>query len=359
MNLDDAAAFRPLDPDNMIAHINTLPKQLMDAWQFGQTLPMIEGEAPRSVVLAGMGSSGAAADVFRAYAAPLCPANLSLHQDYDLPAWAQGPETLVIALSHSGNTEEPLAAFSQAVERGCRLLVISSGGRLAALARQHSAPLWSFPQEGASFVSVGAMFSLLLAAFYRLGLLSDPTDDLFETLHALNNQQTNLLAEVPVAHNPAKRMAGQMMGRISVVFGADDLAPAARFWKAQINNMAKCWAQAETLPEADHNTLAGLNYPERALSQIFALFLESSFNHPRNRQRLDFTRQMMMAQGINTDTIRSKGTCRMAHIWTALHFGDYTAYYLAMACGENPTAEEALTMFKEAMDSISQSESEA
>ena len=161
------------------------------------------------------------------------------------------------------------------------------------------------------------------------------------------NQQSILRPEVPAVNNPAKRMAGQLMGRWVAVFAADYLDPVARRWKGQISEIAKAWAQFEFLPEADHNSLAGLNNPESALMQTMALFLQAPANHPRNQLRLDFTRQVFMTQGINTDMIQAKGESPMAHIWTLLHFGDYTAYYLAMAYGEDPTPVEILAALKD------------
>lgn len=354
MNLEDLATFRKLDTQNMIAQINDLPQQLVDAWELGMSLPLPAIDGLRQVVISGMGGSAIGADLLAAYAAPRCPVPLLVHRDYGLPAWANGPETLVIASSHSGNTEETLSAFQQAQERGCRVLVLSTGGKLAQLGQERGAPVWLFRHEGQPRSAVGYSFGLLLAALHRLGLVPDPSADVDETNHAMRNQQTNLLPEVPIAFNPAKRMAGQMVGRSVVVFSADYLAPVARRWKGQISEIAKAWAQCEQLPEADHNLLAGLNNPEGPLSQMIALFLEAPDNHPRNKLRLDFTRQIFMTQGINTDTILAKGSGPMAHIWTALQFGDYTAYFLAMAYGEDPTPVDVLSMLKDALNQASE-----
>jgi glucose/mannose-6-phosphate isomerase len=125
------------------------------------------------------------------------------------------------------------------------------------------------------------------------------------------------------------------------------LNPVARRWKGQINEIAKAFAQFEFLPEANHNTLAGLNNPGSALTQTIALFLQAPSNHPRNRLRLEHTREIFMTQGMNTDVIQAKGESRLAHIWTLLHFGDYTSYYLAMMYGEDPTPVDILTALKD------------
>jgi glucose/mannose-6-phosphate isomerase len=141
-------------------------------------------------------------------------------------------------------------------------------------------------------------------------------------------------------------MAGQFMGRWVSVFGSDALAPVARRWKSQISEIAKAWAQFESLPESDHNTLAGLYYPEELFPRTMMVFLQSASDHPRNRLRSELTRKAFMLQGLNTDSIQAQGETSLAHQWTALHLGDYISYYLAMAYGVDPTPVEAIENFK-------------
>ena len=349
MNLNDHTAFPQLDPQNMLGEIDGLPAQLQTAWELGQTPPLPAVEGIRQVVIAGMGGSAIGADLLAAYAAPLCPVPVFVHRNYDLPAWARGPETLLIASSHSGNTEETLSAFRRGIENGCTLMAVTTGGKLGELAQERSAALWRFEHAGQPRAAVGYSFGLLLAAFFRLGLLPDPSGELAEAVRAMQSQQEALRAAVPVVHNPAKRMAGQLLGRWVAVFGADHLEPVARRWKGQISEVAKAWGQFEFLPEADHNTLAGLLNPEEVILRTFALFLRAPSCHPRNRKRIDLTKQTMMLEGLNTDFVDAQGEGRLAQQWTLLHFGDYTAYYLAMAYGVDPTPVEAIQGFKAQM----------
>lgn len=351
MNLDDLAAFQALDTQDMIGHINGLPDQLLTAWALGQSLPLPSIEGVRQILIAGMGGSAIGADLIASYAQPLCLLPVLVHRDYDLPAWAGGPETLVIASSHSGNTEETVSTFEQAHQRGCRMMAIATGGKLLQLGNEFEVPVWQFQHAGQPRAAVGYSFGLLLAALSRLNLLPDPSAELQGAVAAMRAQQEHLIPQVPAVQNLAKRMAGQLVGRWVAVFAADILSPVARRWKGQISELAKAWGQFEFLPEADHNTLAGLNNPEGPLSQTIALFLTAPSNHPRNLLRLEYTRQIFMTQGMNTDMLSAKGDQPMAHIWTLLHLGDYIAYYLAMAYGEDPTPVDALTMLKDELSS--------
>ena len=349
MNLDDTSTFARVDPQNMLAQIDNLPDQLQAAWRLGNSLPLPAWQGIRQVVIAGLGGSAIGGDLLSAYVEPSCRVPVSLHRDYGLPAWARGADTLVIASSHSGNTEETLSAFEVAVEQGCRTLAVSTGGELAKVAQKGGVPWWRFEHHSQPRAAVGFSFGLLLAALTRLELVPDPSKAIQDTVALMKAQQSHLVAEVPVAKNPAKRIAGQLMGRWVTVFSAGALGPVARRWKCQVNELAKAWAQFDLLPEGDHNSLAGTMYPQEILPRMMALFLRGPADHPRHRLRLDLTRKALMLEGINTDFIDAQGDHPLANQWTMLHFGDYTAYYLAMAYGVDPTPVDALQAFKREM----------
>jgi glucose/mannose-6-phosphate isomerase len=354
MNLDDTAAFARIDAENMLAEIDGLPDQLWSAWESGHQSALPEWHDLHNILICGMGGSAIGADLLAAYALDRCPVPIFIHRDYDLPAWAADKRTLVIASSHSGNSEETLSSFAAAQARGCRCLAITTGGKLAEVASSAGAPVWRFEHHGQPRAAVGYSFGLLLAALARLKLLPPPGQELRAAIEAMRAQQETLRASSPAVRNPAKRIAGQLVGRVATVIGSGLLAPVARRWKGQINELAKTWAQFDLLPEADHNTLAGILNPEAALTQVMVIFLRTSGDHPRNILRSDLTRQTMMIEGLNTDFVVGRGDTPLAQQWTCLHFGDYVAYYLAMAYGVDPSPVEAIQSFKQAMQEAGQ-----
>ncbi len=351
MNLDGIDLYRQLDRQDMYGEIEHLPDQLATANEISLTVPL-DGMNPgtiRKVVITGMGGSAAGADLALAWCQPQMHLPMSVVREYTLPAWAHGDDTLVIASSHSGETEETLSAFAGAQERGCQTAVICTGGRLEYEAQQAGRPVWRFEHNGMPRAAVGYSFALLLGMLRRLQLISDFTDELTCCVNDMRHQTENLGRDVPVVKNPAKRLAGQFFGRWVTVFGSEMLAPVARRWKGQINEAAKAWAQFDELPEGDHNTLAGVLQPEAMLSQMMAIFLRSQGYHPGNLKRSELTRRAFMMEGINTDYYEARGETLMSQMWTTLHFGDYVSYYLAMAYQVDPTPVEALARFKQAM----------
>lgn len=347
MNLDEQDRFHEVDPEGMLAEIDGLPDQLQAAWDLGQSLPLPIVEGIRQVVIAGMGGSAIGGDLLAAYVAPRMSIPVIVWRNYDLPAFASGPGTLVITASHSGNTEETLSAFERGREAGVSLMAITTGGELARRAEDHSVPLWRFEHSGQPRAAVGYSFGLLLAALARQDLIPDTTDELVDAVAAMNRQQKKLRADIPVTQNPAKRLAGQMMERWPTIVGAGLLAPVARRWRTQVSELAKSVAQFEELPEADHNMVAGVVQPESLFGSTMVIFLRASLNHPRNIIRVDATNRILMVEGFGTNVIQARGDTRLAQQWTCLHFGDYTAYYLAMAYGIDPTPVAAIEGLKE------------
>lgn len=350
MNLDDLDYFKKLDTLNMLGEIDGLPDQLAFAYQLGIKHPLPDWKDFKHVVIAGMGGSAIGADLLASYCASLALLPVSVHRDYSLPHFARGRETLVICSSHSGNTEETLDAFEAARKAECRIVVVCTGGELAKRAKENNIPLWTFDHAGQPRAAVGFSFGLLLAMFQRLGFIPDQSKEMQDAVAAMKRTQQHLKADVPAVKNPAKRYAGQLMGRWVTFVGSGLLTTVARRWKGQINEVAKAGANFEFLPEADHNTLAGTMNPQETLNaHTMTLFLRAPSDHPRNRLRSDLTRKAFMLEGMNTDYVDARGNTPLAHMWTLILFGDYMAYYLAMGYGVDPTPIKALVEFKEAM----------
>jgi glucose/mannose-6-phosphate isomerase len=352
MNLDDLDHFESLDKGKMGQAIDGLPDQLLEAWKLGQERPLPQIERIDRVVIAGLGGSAIGADLLKAYCSSSAAVPIEVWRNYVLPAYATGPGTLVIASSHSGNTEETLSAFDRAQEGGATILAVTTNGELKRKAGEAKAGLWVFEHDGQPRAAVGFSFGLLLAAISRLGLIADPEAEVEDAVEEMKRQQKKLNARVPVTQNPAKRMAGQFIDRWPTIIGADHLAPVARRWRTQIAELAKAVAQFEELPEADHNMLAGVGAPESLFGHTMIVFLVAKDLHPRNIARSEITREVLMVEGFNTDDVMAEGDSRLAQQWTSLHYGDYVSYYLAMAYGVDPSPVHAIETLKQRLSEV-------
>ena len=346
-DLNDAVAIRAADPYNLWDHLVSLPQQLQSGWQAAQAidLPAAFRQIDR-VVITAMGGSAIGAEMFAALAAPECPHPISVVRDYNLPAYARGANTLVMAASYSGNTEEVLSIFEQAQARGCSLLVVTGGGTLMDRAEAIGATTIRIEYASPRQSAVGWIVASLLNVASRLGWMHDFRADLDETVTVLSGLIAEFDVTVPVMKNLAKREAGQLMGREVVVFGAGYFAAVAQRWKEQINESAKAWAALETLPDANHNSLAGMEWPDGFASKVMALFLMGSSDQPRNAQRIQLTKQAYMMAGCNTDFAAARGQSPLAQMMSLVLLGDFIGFYLALLYGVEPMLAPVFEEFR-------------
>lgn len=359
MNLNDLARFRELDTLDMQSHIDRLPDQFEAAWAYGHTLPLPSTFSRiERIVIAGIGDEAVAGDMLAALVADSCTVPILVNRSYELPAYADGQSVLVIAISHEGNTEEVLSAVDLADARGTKLLAITTGGALAARIDKAGGTLWTYTYAGPSRTALGWSLGLLLSLVYRLGLVRDMAADVAEAVEFMRRNVQTLGVEAVVVKNPAKRLAGQMIGRTPLIYGAGLTAPVARRWKQQLNANGKTLAQWEELPELNHNSMAGMNYPAPLMTKIAIVFLVAvQSDHPRVALRWDLTRQLYLHEGLAADTVKARGHSPLAQMMSTVHYGDYMSYYVAMAYEVDPTPMPTVTDLHERLAAAASSTS--
>ncbi len=348
MNLDDHELFDRLDPDGMRERIGELPQQCRAAWGLvrdAELLPL-HGSV-RQVVILGMGGSAIGGTLLQGLVAGECGVPVTVVRGYTLPTFVRGPDCLVIGCSYSGDTEETLSALGEALERGILPVAVTTGGKLAALAQERGLPLVRFSYRSSPRAALGYSFVLLLGLFSRLGLVRDHSADLEEAIQVMEEWQVEIGPDTPTARNTAKSLAGRLVDRLPVIYGAGFLAAVANRWKTQFNENSKHWAFFEVLPELNHNAVVGFGIPQVVRDRTFVLMLCSGLDHPRVRMRWDVTRELLQRERVAVETLQGRGESRLAQMLSLIHFGDYVSFYLAMLNGADPTPVETISFLKQ------------
>ena len=171
-DLDDLAAIEKLDSLDMLSEVESFADKMKGAWDIGQgAAGLPDGLGVDSVVVLGMGGSGSSGDLVRALVEPRLPVPFMVVKSYGpLPEWV-GRNTLVVAVSYSGNTEETLAAFEEVHERGARVVCLSAAGRLAESAKEFGAAHIRVPPGLQPRAAVAYLMVPLLAVLARMGLI--------------------------------------------------------------------------------------------------------------------------------------------------------------------------------------------
>lgn len=318
-------------------------------WDISRSLELSDRhKAASAVAILGMGGSAVAGDLVRAIFADRLRVPLVSVRDYELPA-SVGPSTLVVASSHSGATEETIAALGTALERRCPVAVISTGGPIGDVAARVDLPRLAFPNEAPPRASLGYGLMLLSGLLERAGMLAVDTAEVDAAIEAARVVASASAAELPTEANMAKQLAWSLLDRLPVIEGSGAMAAVARRWKTQINENSHSAAVAEELPEAMHNTVVGYEQPDDLRDHQYVVFLASPSDHPRNARRAEISTTLLAGVSIAHQKVTFDGPSRFAQACAAVSLGDYVSFYLAMLYGVDPSSTPVLTQVKESM----------
>jgi glucose/mannose-6-phosphate isomerase len=257
--LDQPDKWDALDPGGMYNRIYGFPEQVAEAVQIGgdADVPKPARGKIRNIVVAGLGGSAIGGDLVRTYLAEWLKVPMIVVRDYVLPAFVD-EHTLVLVSSYSGNTEETLSAYSQAQEQGAKLLVFTTGGKLAERAKKDGHPVVTLPGGLMPRAALGYSFFPMLIALERMGLAPDQEAAITETRELLAERTSLLSRTSSQENNPAKQAASAWHRHIPIIYGGTVRFDAVAYRiKCQIAENAKQLAFVNVFPEFNHNELVG------------------------------------------------------------------------------------------------------
>ena len=348
VDLDDLGAVREHDPGRMLSVIGQLGSHCRDGYANGAgagSLPDLVDV--RNVVYCGMGGSAVAGDVLRSVFRDRLGVPVEVNRSSELPEHA-GPHSLVVACSYSGNTSETLAAFREAMKRGCRSIVITSGGTIADEAADAGVPVVRVPGGFQPRAALGWLGCTALGALEVAGLLPPLADDVAEAAGETDARAGACGPEVLTADNPAKRLATAIGDRIPVVWGAEGIgAVAAARWKTQMNENGKVPAWWSSMSELDHNEVVGWTAPFGGAHAVLALRHDGE--DAEIAARFPLSLRIAADSGASTHEIRATGRSALARLLSLIAFGDFVSAYVAIIKAVDPTPVDVITRLKAAL----------
>jgi glucose/mannose-6-phosphate isomerase len=343
--IESVERIRAADPEDMLGRIKELPKQIQGAWQVTRAaqLPPAYGDV-RNITVIGMGGSAIGGDLAAALLADELKVPMSVHRDYGLPAFI-GRDSLVIASSYSGNTEETLSAFEEARKRGAKVLALTTGGTLATQARAANYPVVTFSYKARPRATLGYSLGLVLGSLTRLGLIRDLSADIDAAIADLAKLEERV--HEGARTNDAKKLAIELHGRIIFAYGAGVMGVMARRVKGQWNENAKNWSAYDVMSELNHNAVVGFPNPQIAREAITVLLLRSDRDNPRHKIRFDVTRELLDRTSIQHKSLQFGGTNLLSEVLQMTLFTDYVSFYVALLNGADPSPNTAIDYLKD------------
>ena len=345
--LDDPEIYKQYDPEGMLNRIHEFPHLCGQAWQMAMNfdLPPDYTRVDKVVIL-GMGGSAIGADLVAGLVVSEAKLSIIVCRGYELPAFTNA-KTLVIASSYSGNTEEILSSFEQALKTGAKKLVITTGGKLKAMAEKRNVPVFSFEYKAQPRAALPFSLMPILCFLQRLGFISDKSQDLTETVSVLEQLSPKINEDTPLSQNPAKQLAVKLYNHLPVIYGGGIVSEVAHRWKTQLNENSKAWGFYEVFPELNHNAVVGYQFPKELAGKIVVVLLKSSLLPQRIQLRYQVTGQLLEQARVDYEVIDGSGQSPLSQIMSLVLFGDYVSYYLAMLYQIDPSPVKAIDFLKE------------
>jgi glucose/mannose-6-phosphate isomerase len=344
--LDNPETDESLDITGFRDRIGGLPHQCLRAWDQGLKFNLPNDYCNvRNVVVTGVGGSAIGGELLGDLISKDGSPMVTVCRDYHLPPYI-GQDSLVIASSYSGNTEETIAAFHDAIQRGAKVVALTTGGQLLKLAHEEGVPVFQIDYVGEPRTALGYSFLVPLAILQNLGLIDNMDESVLEAAEVLFSLSHRLKPEVPTQDNPAKELAISLHGKLIVIYGGGMLSGVARRWKSQFNENAKTWAFAELLPEAGHNAIAGLQWPKPVGKKACVVLLNTLSLHSRIKLMYQVISELLGKAGVESHMVDGVGKSTLAQMLSAVLFGDYASYYMALLNGEDPSPVAPLVYLK-------------
>ncbi len=348
-DLDGVDGLSTADPGGMLGRVEGFEDQCREAIEIGRNAPLPPKSTFRNIVMAGMGGSAIGGDLLRTCFGGDFRQPWTVSRDYDLPGWV-GKETLLLAASYSGNTEETLQAFEAGLSRGATVVCLTSGGELEKRARERDLPVVRIPGGLPPRAALGYSFFPLAVVLGRLGLASVADAALTEALGAIGRCREESGNSRPEADNRAKTLARSLRGYLPLIYSGNGLlSSVALRWKGQLNENAKQLAYTNVFPEVNHNEIEGWEAIGEPGRRIHLILLRDTEDSPRIRLRMDVTAEIIGDRAGRITELWSTGEGRMARMFSLVCLGDFVSVYLALLSGVDPTPVENITRLKKVL----------
>jgi glucose/mannose-6-phosphate isomerase len=343
--LDSADEIKRIDKSNMLSFCVEAPRHYGNAARLAGQFK-IGYPKPEAIIVAGMGGSAIGGELLKDWARDRAAVPVDVCREYHLPAYAN-KNTLVLVTSYSGETEETLSVFLEALKRKCMIICISSGGALTEFAEKLSIPHLLAPSGMAPRATLPYLFVPLLGILEKMGLASGVNTEFSEAVRVLKRISSENSPQRPLSDNLSKKLASNVNGTVPAVYGFGFYRAVAQRFKTQFNENSKNPAKWESFPELNHNEIVGWE-AAREFAKLFSVIFIRDAEEPKEiRQRIEFTKEVISKGPAKLFEVWSSGKSSLARMSSVICVGDFTSVYLAVLRGVDPTPVRTIALLKE------------
>jgi len=281
-----------------------------------------------NIIITGMGGSAISGNLLKTY---LSDINIPVYvnRDYKLPNFVN-ENSLVFAVSYSGNTEETLSSFRDAKAKNAKIIGITSGGKLA----DECEKVITIPSGLQPRAALGYLFFPMLGILHNTNITRVKNDEL--------NEMMDILKKTDSFNDQGEELSKKLKEKIPIIYASEALEAIAFRWKTQINENAKMPAFYNVFSEMNHNEIVGYKSMDRKFA---AVIIRDKHDNDRIKKRMDICREIMEVN-VDVEEIETQGESLLARMFSAIYLGDFVSYYLALWNRVDPSPVEIIEGMK-------------
>jgi len=346
--LDNFEKVKSVDKSGMLKFSIDAAKHYREAFKVAEKI-VVSYPKPANIVVAGLGGSAIGGDLLKDWSKNQLTVPIEVSREYSLPKYA-GKKTLAVICSYSGDTEETLSSYLDALKQKCMIFCISSGGALIKYAKKHKVPFLQVPSGMPPRAALPYMLVPQLVLLQKVGLVKGVKEELDETTTLLEKISQENGPLTPTGDNFAKTVATHVGDTAPVIYGFGFFRGVAQRFKQQFNENSKSAAKWEFFPELNHNEIVGWEGRGEQCKYFSVIFIRDIENEPIEiSSRIDITEQIMEQKGLITFDLKVQGKSILARMLSTILVGDFASVYLAVLRGADPTPVKTINLLKGAL----------
>ena len=329
---------KKIDSSNMLYHIKSLPNQIKESIKIinEYEFKIKDFKKINSIVIVGMGGSAIGGDIVNSIISDYCKIPFQVIRDYNLPSWIN-QNTLVICVSYSGNTEETLSCFDEAINRNTFIVGITSGGKLHQKLNANNLDSISIPNNKPPRASIGYISVLILLVLEKNNIVDISSEKyLFDTslkLEAL----TSTFAKAD-DKNPTFDLAKKIYKTIPIIYGDFRYTSSiALRWRGQIEENSKMISFHNSIPEMNHNEIVGYENNNDFFGKLSIIWLKDKKINTRNSLRQKLSLNLLSESISKQFEIESYGESLIERLFYLIYWGDWLSFWLAIFHKTDPS----------------------
>jgi glucose/mannose-6-phosphate isomerase len=346
--LDNREKISHIDKSRMLNFSVEATKHYSEAAKNAERI-IVDYPKPSNIVVAGLGGSAIGGDLLKDWAKTQLTIPIEVSREYKLPAYAN-KKTLVFITSYSGDTEETLSSFLDALQRRCMIFCISSGGAVIKYAQKHKVPYLQVPGGMPPRAALPYMLVPLLVYIEKAGLVKGVKEELKEAFSLLEKISEENGPEKPTNENFSKGLAQTIGESTPVVYGFGFYRSVAQRFKQQFNENSKSAAKWEYFPELDHNEIVGWEGRGEQCKWYSVILIRDIAEPVEIESRIEATKQIMEQAGLIIVDLEVQGTSPLAKMLSTILVGDFISVYLAVLRGADPSPVKTITVLKNTLE---------